>query len=382
MLNPNNVAIDLSYTQNAPYATGIVESGLAVFTLIHERFPQIAAIVTDSHPIPNKIPSDANLVTIHGEVGSKEYWASLDALLETKEAVFFPYQVLDHKFPKTACYLFFTYHDITPLTEWRFCGLNHREIQYCATLKKKVFYFAKQLIRLFGHIYRKRKSVMKHNLEIADAIFAVSNSTRSDVIKAFKVKDESKIITIYGPRKTRKKSTDKPTISYKDFFLLVSTNRYLKNSIPAIKALNILWASGDKRKALLTGNPSKKLLKNAKFPEMVVPMAYLSDTDLDYLYENASVFIFPSASEGLGMPPLEALAYGTKTVCSNAMSLGEIYGDLPTFDPYDVKQIVAAIKKADELPKSFFADAHEAIAKRTEYKLDLVIDTLLKTNEK
>ena len=52
----------------------------------------------------------------------------------------------------------------------------------------------------------------------------------------------------------------------------------------------------------------------------------VSDAELQSLYRDASVFLFPSLYEGFGWPPLEAMAAGAPVVCSNAASLPEVVG--------------------------------------------------------
>jgi glycosyltransferase involved in cell wall biosynthesis len=53
----------------------------------------------------------------------------------------------------------------------------------------------------------------------------------------------------------------------------------------------------------------------------------VDDATLRALYAEASAFVFPSAYEGFGLPPLEAMTFGTPVVSSNAASLPEIVGD-------------------------------------------------------
>jgi glycosyltransferase involved in cell wall biosynthesis len=60
----------------------------------------------------------------------------------------------------------------------------------------------------------------------------------------------------------------------------------------------------------------------------VVPTGYVADEDdLVALYQEASVFTFPSRYEGFGLPPLEAMAAGVPVVSSDAASLPEAIGD-------------------------------------------------------
>lgn len=50
----------------------------------------------------------------------------------------------------------------------------------------------------------------------------------------------------------------------------------------------------------------------------------VSDRRLAALYEDAHAFVFPSTEEGLGMPPLEAMAAGTPTALARSSSLVEL----------------------------------------------------------
>jgi glycosyltransferase involved in cell wall biosynthesis len=53
-------------------------------------------------------------------------------------------------------------------------------------------------------------------------------------------------------------------------------------------------------------------------------LGYLSDEDLSVALDRASVFVFPSLSEGFGLPMLEAFHFGTPVVHSDAPALVEV----------------------------------------------------------
>jgi len=56
--------------------------------------------------------------------------------------------------------------------------------------------------------------------------------------------------------------------------------------------------------------------------------------DLPNLYAGAAAFIFPSLSEGFGLPPLEAMASGVPVLASDRAALREVVGDAGlAFDP-------------------------------------------------
>jgi glycosyltransferase involved in cell wall biosynthesis len=80
----------------------------------------------------------------------------------------------------------------------------------------------------------------------------------------------------------------------------------------------------------------------AKSPEFqrsnIHQLGYVSDDDLALLYERALCLVFPSMTEGFGIPPLEAMARGCPVISSNAASLVEVGGDAVIYvDPTDGK---------------------------------------------
>jgi glycosyltransferase involved in cell wall biosynthesis len=71
---------------------------------------------------------------------------------------------------------------------------------------------------------------------------------------------------------------------------------------------------------------------------------FVSDKRLRWLYEHCEAYVFPSLSEGFGLPGLEAMRHGAPVVSSNATCLPEIYGDAAHyFDPLDTRGMADAI---------------------------------------
>jgi glycosyltransferase involved in cell wall biosynthesis len=73
---------------------------------------------------------------------------------------------------------------------------------------------------------------------------------------------------------------------------------------------------------------------------------FVSDKRLRWLYEHCEAYVFPSLSEGFGLPGLEAMRHGAPVVSSNATCLPEIYGDAAHyFDPQDTQAMADAINE-------------------------------------
>lgn len=73
---------------------------------------------------------------------------------------------------------------------------------------------------------------------------------------------------------------------------------------------------------------------------------FISDEQLRWLYENCVAYVFPSLSEGFGLPGLEAMQHGAPVVSSNATCLPEVYSDAAEyFDPKNIDEMVSKIQK-------------------------------------
>jgi len=71
---------------------------------------------------------------------------------------------------------------------------------------------------------------------------------------------------------------------------------------------------------------------------------FVSEGQLRWLYQNCAAYVFPSLSEGFGLPPLEAMIHGAPVTASNATCIPEVCGDAAHyFDPTNVEDIARAI---------------------------------------
>lgn len=99
----------------------------------------------------------------------------------------------------------------------------------------------------------------------------------------------------------------------------------------------------------------------------VVFTDYISDGQLRWLYEHCAAYIFPSLSEGFGLPGLEAMQHGAPVVSSNATCLPEVYGDAAAyFDPRNVDDMVGTIKQVltgDTFRENLVKTGHKQAAK-------------------
>lgn len=111
----------------------------------------------------------------------------------------------------------------------------------------------------------------------------------------------------------------------------------------------------NKTKIVLVGKYSKsdvKQLRNLSsklglIKKNIVFSGYITNRELNILYSNCSLFVFPSLHEGFGLPVLEAMTCGAPVICSNSSSLPEVIGlDDAMFDPESVQEMNDLITKA------------------------------------
>ncbi len=207
----------------------------------------------------------------------------------------------------------------------------------------------------------------------ADKIICVSESTKNDLADLYRV-PENKIKVIYSGigEEFRRVASDKwpaspelqrgeQVISIKKkynlpekFILYFGTIEPRKNLVGLIKAYEIFCEKHkpDDFKLVIAGSRgwlNKEIFAAAKkssYRQDIIFTGFVQAQDKVYLYNLASLFIYPSFFEGFGFPPLEAMACGVPVVCSNTSSFPEVVGEAALMiDPYNFGEIAWAMSE-------------------------------------
>jgi glycosyltransferase involved in cell wall biosynthesis len=102
-------------------------------------------------------------------------------------------------------------------------------------------------------------------------------------------------------------------------------------------------------------------------PDELVLTGEVTEQTLDALYRGALAFLFPSTEEGLGMPPLEAMAAACPTVLARGSSLSELAEDADAFfDGTDVNDMARALRRLLQEPE--LRQRLEKVARRSAEK--------------
>ena len=88
---------------------------------------------------------------------------------------------------------------------------------------------------------------------------------------------------------------------------------------------------------------SQRLRAEVRLPNVEFHLG-ISDAQKAWAYANCSGFLFPSLTEGFGLPPIEAMHFGKPTFLARRTCLPEIGGDaaeyFDDFDPEAMKRVV------------------------------------------
>lgn len=200
--------------------------------------------------------------------------------------------------------------------------------------------------------------VLNQAINKSQHIIAVSNYTKSSILKHFEIDHEKISVTHEGvtsgkksKKQENKKSTESP---YQDPYFLYVGNAYPHKNLEALlHAFSLFHRLHPKVKLVLVGKHDifwKWLEK--EFDEIDVPResivfyGYATEEELDRLYEHATLYVFPSRHEGFGLPPLEAMARGVPVAASEATAIPEICGDAAIyFKPDDLERMVEVMEQ-------------------------------------
>lgn len=136
----------------------------------------------------------------------------------------------------------------------------------------------------------------------------------------------------------------------KDFLLAVGRPAANKNLPRLVDAFAILKKKNPRLKLVFAGkfNPAYEQLREyaATKSDDIIFTDFVSEGQLRWLYENAKVYVFPSLSEGFGLPGLEAMQYGLPVASSNATCLPEVYKNAAHyFNPFSPSHMAAKIQQ-------------------------------------
>lgn len=238
---------------------------------------------------------------------------------------------------------------------------------------------------------------VKRLLKRVDHVITLAENTKADIVSYSNVSKESVSVIYSGIskvfRKLETEDSQLKTIKEKynlpnQFLLFLGTVEPRKNLQTLIIAFELLKDSGNYPDLGLViaggkGWKSKPIYKQAhtsRYARDIKFLDYVPAEEKVYLYNLATIFVYPSFYEGFGFPPLEAMACGIPTIVSASSSLPEVVEKSALMiDPYNARSISVAISgllQDNELYNHFVSTSQEQAkkfswAKAAEYYLAL-----------
>jgi len=225
------------------------------------------------------------------------------------------------------------------------------------------------------------KRAVKRSVKLADAIIVPSGYTKEQVSSAYGERMAEKCRVIHhgldpvfdhNDVKAGKKTNERDFHGYghqsgKAFFLCVGTiepRKNLKNIIRAFETFtakdpldntDMVWVGkmGWEKRALFD------LIRERGLTKRIVFLHDVDDESLADLYRHAIALVYPSLSEGFGLPVLEAMGSGCPVIHSGRGALAEVADRhqlrIEPTDPHSIAEAMIGLKDNDELRKDIIA---------------------------
>lgn len=184
----------------------------------------------------------------------------------------------------------------------------------------------------------------------SDALITPTAWVKADIIKTLKVDPVRISVTHEAADPLRGKMSSPEGYDRRTKFILFNGNVFPhKNVDGLIEAFAKLKAKHPDLKLAIAGKISEQgeLLKiKTSQTKNINWLGFVPDSQLKWLMSHALVYVYPSFSEGFGLPGLEAMAAGTPLASSNATCLPEVYGPAAEyFDPSSPQEMAEAIER-------------------------------------
>ncbi len=185
------------------------------------------------------------------------------------------------------------------------------------------------------------QTIFRNAARLCQGLITDSEFSRRELARELAISPERIVAIPLGVRPLEERGN--PSIDAKSlepYVLYAGTSERRKGVDVLIRAMEILAETHPHVGLVLAGTRGDAVSGNEA--AHVRELGFVDDATLAELYRHASVFAFPSRYEGFGLPPVEAMLYGSPVVTTNASSLPEATGGAATYVPPDDPAALAA----------------------------------------
>jgi glycosyltransferase involved in cell wall biosynthesis len=206
--------------------------------------------------------------------------------------------------------------------------------------KNPLVFGIKQFV--YGYVNRVAAKKSKH-------IICISEYVKNDVVDYTGVSPDKITVTHNAADPITEPATPVKSLEGKEFIMYVGRPLPHKNLTRLIEAFELLKIDHPNLYLVLAGKKDSlydahERMVNERKITNVIFTGFISEGELRWLYEHTACYVFPSLSEGFGLPGLEAMAHNAPVASSNATCLPEIYETAAAyFNPLDIKHIAVVI---------------------------------------
>ncbi|MGA2910793.1 MAG: glycosyltransferase family 1 protein [Candidatus Microgenomates bacterium] len=201
------------------------------------------------------------------------------------------------------------------------------------------------LIKRLGY-----RLVFDNAVKRSRAIFVPSETVKTELHKIYKTSLNKVFVTYEG---VVPKSFSKLASNEKTPYFIYAGNAYPHKNIGRLIEAIILLNTNSTHPVHLVITSSRgiftqrleELIRDLGAGDFVKLSGFVSDEELFSLYRNSIALVFPSLSEGFGLPGLEAMAAQTLVAASDIPVFKEIYkNNAAYFDPNDANSIERCLR--------------------------------------
>ena len=203
-------------------------------------------------------------------------------------------------------------------------------------------------------VYRWVNYIAAHKSKI---VITPTEYVKNDVAKAMRINSRKVTVTYEAGASIDVATERMEGLEEKQFIMYVGRPNPHKNLSRLIEAFSLLKQDMPELHLVLAGKTDalfkrhERDVKRLGIPDVHFT-GFITEGQLRWLYEHTAAYIYPSLSEGFGLPGLEAMAHGAPVVSSNATCLPEVYGEAARyFDPMSVEAMAAAIRSVLTKPQ-------------------------------